>query len=387
MTATLSNHSQPGENSTADSGGRPRLALWLAKKDELTAFEDARYDLVMTGWFEQSEVEVIKSRDPSTMCLAGLSPTWVLDDPEWKSLLLTIANGGDANGALQITDDMYMMLDENRDGILDRKCSPPGWGNIDAMDPRHPGWRQLILAFYETTAAQPQHDGVIVDMVDAYPFCDGGWSGGVTTPIDEDSWVSAQAEILNGIRERMPAGKWVIANAGHDFPAGSPFPQYLNGYLLENFLGSWGASLDEGLASAQRALETTQAPHIVIFAVDTDDTGKIDMVRFRVGLVASLLMDNTYFAYDYGSRDHGGVTDWWFPEYYEIDLGNPLGPFTFSDGVYRRDFEKGVIVAATDHDAQLNFDSDYLDIVSGETESRFTVPAQDARIFLLVDEP
>lgn len=41
------------------------------------------------------------------------------------------------------------------------------------MDPRHPAWRQLILAFYENTAGQPQHDGVIVDVVDAHPFCEG----------------------------------------------------------------------------------------------------------------------------------------------------------------------------------------------------------------------
>jgi hypothetical protein len=38
-------------------------------------------------------------------------------------------------------------------------------------------------------------------------------------------------------------------------------------------------------------------------------------------------MDNTYFAFDYGPRDHGGVTDWWFEDYYDVDLGEPVGPY------------------------------------------------------------
>ena len=108
--------------------------------------------------------------------------------------------------------------------------------------------------------------------------------------------------------------------------------------------GNWGVDLEEGLAAAQRALETTRAPHVVVFAVDTDDTGEIDWARLRVGFAASLLMGNTYFAFDYGPRDHGGVTDWWFPEYYEIALEVPLGSYSYAEGIYRRDFEKGIVV-------------------------------------------
>ncbi len=375
------------EDSLESVDGTPRLALWLAKKDELTTYDEARYDVVMTSWFEPAEANIIKSHNPSTKFLAGLSHTWILDDPVWLEFLLTVANGGDPDGPLQITEDMYLMLDENRDGTLERKCSPPGWEKICAMDPRHPGWRKLILAFYHNVAEQPQHEGIIVDMVDAYPFCEGAWSGGVPTPIDAETWVSAQDELLGIIREEMPSDKLVFANAGRDFAVGSPFPRHLNGYLLENFLGSWGAGLEEGLASAQRALETTQPPHMVIFAVDTDDTGKIDWARFRVGFAASLLLDNTYFAFDYGSRDHGGVIGWWFPAYYAIDLGRPLGPYSITDGVYRRDFEKGVVIVAAEKDTHMSLDTLHIDTVSGETGMEFAVPKGDARIFLRVDEP
>ena len=360
----------------------PRLALWLAKKDELIAHESAAYDLVMTSWFEPNEAEVIKSRHPSAKLLVGLAHTWILEDPAWLEFLLTVANDGDKDGALQITDDMYLMLDKDSDGTLDSKCSVPGWDGLHAMDPRHPGWQQLILAFYETLSEQPQHDGVIVDMVDAYPFCEGAWSGGERTPMDAATWISAQDKLLGLIRQQVPEGKWMLANAGHDFAAGSPFPRHLNGYLLENFLGDWGANLEEGLASARRARETTQPPHIVVFATDTDDTGEIDWPRFRTGLAASLLMDNTYFAFDYGSRDHGGVTDWWFPEYYDLALGNPLGPYSHTEGVYRRDFAGGVVIIAAEKDTSVQFDDPHTDVLTAEDGVDFAIPAGDARILL-----
>ena len=128
-----------------------------------------------------------------------------------------------------------------------------------------------------------------------------------------------------------------------------------------------------------------KAPHIVVYAVDTDDSGEIDWPRFRSGLVASLLMDNTYFAFDFGPRGHGGVTDYWFPEYYDVALGAPIAPYSFDNGVYRRDFEKGLVVAAVHAPVALSLDVSHTDIATGESGTDFTVPQGDARIFLIGD--
>jgi hypothetical protein len=117
----------------------PRLALWLANKDELIAHESATYDLVMAGLFEPAEADAIKSRNPSAKLLAGLSHTWILEDAGWLDFLLTVANHGDSDGPLRITEDMYLMLDDDGDGTPDRKCSLPEWDGLYAMDPRHPG--------------------------------------------------------------------------------------------------------------------------------------------------------------------------------------------------------------------------------------------------------
>ncbi|MEW6746602.1 MAG: putative glycoside hydrolase [Planctomycetota bacterium] len=358
------------------------LALWLAKKEELLDHATAFYDLVMTAWFDPAEAAELRARTPATLLLAGLSHTWIWVDPEWMTFLLTVANAGDPNGPLQITDDMYLMIDDDADGDLDRKCSLPGWEGLYAMDPRHPGWQELIFSFYTIVAEQAQHDGVIVDMVDSHPFCDGAWSEGVPTPIDADTWVAAQDALLEAIREIVPAGKWVFANAGRDFDAEVPFPQHLNGYLLENFLGEWGSGLEAGLASAERALATTHPPHLVVFAGDTNDTGAINWRRFRTGFVASLLRDNTLFAFDYGSGDHGGVSEWWFPKYYQLALGDPLGPYTLEAGVYRRDFEQGVVVIAHTRSITLTLPKPHVDIVTNEAAVKFEIEQGDARIFV-----
>lgn len=363
----------------------PRLALWLAKKSELIAHDSASFDLVMSGWFEASEAEAIRARRPSAKLLAGLTLTWVSASQDWLALLVTVANGGDPSGPLQVTDDMYLMFDDDEDGVLDRRCSPPGWeGEIYAMDPRHEDWQELILSFYDVVGAQPQHDGVIVDMLDAYPFCEGAWSEGVPVPLDEDGWVDGQEQLLASVRAGLSAEKWIVANAGYDFPVRSPFPQYLNGYLIENALGTqFGlSSVEELLASASRAMTTTASPHIVVFAVDTDDTGVMDPPRFRTGLAASLLADNTYFAYDYGPRDHGGVASWWFPDYYDVDLGNALGPYVLDGGAYRRDFESGSVVIAGDVPAAVVFATEHVDVATGASGTVFTVPELDARVFV-----
>ncbi len=375
-----------GPTDITDDGSRDtRLALWLAKKAELIAHADAEYDLVLSGWFEPSEAEAILDTNPSARLLAGLALTWVMDDPDWQQLLVTVANGGAPNGPLQITDDMYLMYDSDEDGELDTHCSPPGWDDILAMDPRHTGWRELVLSFYGVAGVQPQHDGVAVDMVDAYPFCEGAWSDGVPESLSADAWVGSQAELLEAVRDTVPASKWVFANAGRDFPAGSPFPQYVNGYLLENALGEiFGlATPTELLASAERALSTTLPPHAVVYAVDTDDTGVVDEERLRVGLATSLLNDHTYFAYDSGPVDHGGVDGWWFADYYDIVLGGPEGPYSAVSGGYVREFERGRVVVASPGPIDVSFDEPHLDTADAARDTAFTIAPGDARIFLL----
>ena len=72
-------------------------------------------------------------------------------------------------------------------------------------------------------------------------------------------------------------------------------------------------------------LDVVDSDKIVIYAVDTNDTGVTDMNRMQLGLTLSLLGDNTYSKYDFGPRDHGQA--WWYPEY-DVDIGSLWEIFT-----------------------------------------------------------
>lgn len=384
--ATLTTPSKlPSQTSVNMNRRSTRLALWLAQKDELLAHDEAAYDIVFSAWFEPEEAEALRERNPNIKLIAGLTLSWISTEADWLPTLHTIANQGDASGPLRLTEDMYLMFDQDGNGELDTHCSPPGWEQILAVDPRHPGWRELILKYYEVLAAQPHHDGLVVDMLDAYPFCEGAWSVGIPVSLDTASWIDAQEELLALLRQQMPSGKWLMANAGRDFPPDSPFPAYLNGYLLENALGTqFGLGSAEGvLASAERAVINTRPPHIVVFAVDTDDTGIIDWPRFRTGLATSLLIDHAYFAFDFGPRSHGGVDGWWQEAYNAVQLGSPLAGYSYESGVYRRDFEQGVVVVADETEGVISLERPHFALFLGKVDTDFVIPAGDAEILMV----
>jgi hypothetical protein len=130
-------------------------------------------------------------------------------------------------------------------------------------------------------------------------------------------------------------------------------------------------SFNDGLLAGDHDL-------LVIYGVDTDDTGVVDFNKMRLGLCLSLLFDNTYFTYDFGPRDHGQA--WWFDEY-DVDLGESLGKMYEADGAYLREFEKGVVVAAP-NGTLVSLDRICVDVSTGVRSNRFDIDAGDGRIYL-----
>ena len=99
----------------------------------------------------------------------------------------------------------------------------------------------------------------------------------------------------------------------------------------------------------------------------------------RLGLVLSLLTDNTYFTYDFGPRDHGQA--WWFDEY-DVELGEPLGHYYQEGEAYYREFEKGVVVAAPHSGTTVTLSTQHTDVTSGEKATVFQIQQGDARIYV-----
>jgi hypothetical protein len=91
----------------------PKIASWLAKKDEIIA-SGRPYALVMSGWFTPQEAEKIRSQNPRVLLLAGLTVNWVYDDSSWITFMETVASSG-RETPLAITDEMYLTDTDAKD--------------------------------------------------------------------------------------------------------------------------------------------------------------------------------------------------------------------------------------------------------------------------------
>ncbi|MFH2136586.1 MAG: putative glycoside hydrolase [Patescibacteria group bacterium] len=358
------------QNSNQESGeldmksNFPKIASWLAKKDEIISGKHP-YDLVMSAWFTPDEAKKIKEANPKAKIFAGLSVNWVWDNKDWMSFLKTAANYGKKE-PIEIAEEMY--LHKPNGGRCSFGWASEKWGQeeIYAMDPRNEKWIELITSFYKNVLEQSSHDGIIVDMVTEKQW----WC---PEAISDAEWLSATKNIFSEIKKLNTKNKLIVFNAGKDIGDIDEFGEYFNGYLMENFMGDqMKTTFDDGLAAAD-------SKYIVIYGVDTDDTGEKDLKKTRLGLTLSLLNDNTYFTYDFGPRDHG--QDWWLPEY-DVDLGKPEGAYYKKDNAYWRNFEKGVIVSSPYSNVEISFDEEYADVTTGEKAKTFSVGKGDGRIFI-----
>lgn len=342
----------------------PKIASWLAKKDEIISGKHP-YDLIMTAWFTPEEAKKIKEANPNAKILAGLSANWVWDNLDWMTFLITAANYGKKE-QIEITEEMYLHKPNGERCAFGWASEKWGQEEIYAMDPRNDKWVELITSFYKNVLDQATHDGVIFDMVTEKQW----WC---PEAISNEEWLEATKNIFGKIEKLNTKNKLVIFNAGKDINGIDEFGEYFDGYLMENFMGEqMKATFDDGLAAAD-------GKYIVIYGVDTDDTGQKDLKKMRLGLTLSLLNDNTYFTYDFGPRDHG--QDWWFPEY-DADLGKPLGKYYKKDNAYWRDFENGVVISSPYSATTALFDEERVDITTGEKDKLFDVKKGDGRIFI-----
>jgi len=126
-------------------------------------------------------------------------------------------------------------------------------------------------------------------------------------------WKSGMDVMLAQIRAKYPT-KIVVGNGGY------AYGKYLNGALFEDFpkWGGWYRLFD-----TYKQFDTLAvSKQFNIINSTTSNTGKQDLRNMRFGL-ASALMGNGFYSYDYGANDHS--QHWWFDEY-DVDLGEPLEP-------------------------------------------------------------
>jgi hypothetical protein len=349
-----------------DTKHYPKIASWLGKKQEIIQ-SGKPYSLVMSGWFTPEEAGKLREQSPGVKLLAGLSLNWVWDNPQWMTFLKDVANYGKSN-KIENLEEMYLKRPNGKRVAFGWESKEWNQQEIYAMDPKNPLWVEFITTFYRNVLAQPQHDGIIVDMV-----TERSWSPDVIGHLE---WVNATQAIMKKIQEMNTEHKLVIFNSGRNLSEIDAYGAFMDGYVMENFSGKLIRS------TFKEGMEAAAGNYIVIYAMDTDDTGKKDLKKMRLGLTLSLLYDHTYFSYDLGPRDHGQA--WWFPEY-DVILGSPLGDSFLQEGGYMRRFEKGLVVCSPYKKVDVRLDREHTDCSTGTRSRSFQVPKGDGRIFLLTN--
>lgn len=125
-------------------------------------------------------------------------------------------------------------------------------------------------------------------------------------------WKVGMDLMLDLVRDQYPE-TILMGNGGYKYG------KQLNGVLVETFpqWGEWFRLMD---IYWEFDSTTSFSPYTIINA-NTDNTGEISYKDMRFSLASTLLGDG-YFSYDFGADDHS--QHWWFDEY-SVDLGAPLG--------------------------------------------------------------
>ena len=131
------------------------------------------------------------------------------------------------------------------------------------------------------------------------------------------------------------------------------YARELNGMLLENFSNNWIRHMERFAFN----VNTRREPRYNIINETTNNQGKqTDYARMRYGLASTLLEDG-YYAFDFGDRDHGQL--WWYDEY-GTDLGVASGKAYTAHGaqiytpdIWLRPFEHGLAVVNSTNQKQL----------------------------------
>lgn len=238
-------------------------------------------------------------------------------------------------------------------------------------------WSEYYAGFIkDKITSLPQVDGVFLDMVDGSI----SWLNGGDIDLDgdgfkdnsarmDDNWLDRTVYLLKKINQ-IAAPRYLVINGSSK----AGYQPYVNGRMYENFPTPWEEQGDWGrIMNVLKNNQPKNRPdHIVIFNANTNNTGeKNDYQKMRFGLASSLMLDNIYYSFDYGDRDHGQL--WWYDEF-GVDLGKAsasavsvAGDKDFKAGVWKREYEKGIAILNSGNLEQLvDLGADYEKITGAQ---------------------
>ncbi len=223
------------------------------------------------------------------------------------------------------------------------------------MDIGNPGFQAFWLQRVMKALQENGWDGVFIDNADAslvrYKKIE---QVPVKYPTDE-SFQTAVKSFLSSVNEGLKAkGLFAFANITglKDPDVWFDYLQSLDGAMQESFVVDWdsGYRSDSQWEEHLSRMEKSQSEGKHVICVAQGKQNDTDRQQFAYASYLLIASGNASFRYASGCCY---MYPWIFDNY-AIDLGTPLGPRSFRDGVWQRSFSNGrVIVNLKDHKGQI----------------------------------
>lgn len=334
--------------------GAPLLANYILgtlPTDSDSIEKLARFDvLVMNaeqGIVRRSVIDEVKRRNPKIILLAYV-PSQSTNDAWNQYPANTLYKDFNMNSNWYLRDSSGRQVSDW-----------PGLKNADMSKE----WSDHLINFTQNKIlSMGIWDGVFWDMV--YDGISSKNKGDIDLNRDgvkedrrtlDSIWVQRIDYLLAESQRRLPV-KYVLMN-GTSIPS---LQKYVNGRMYENYPTPWevGGNVIGIMSGLKRNQSMNAKPQMYIFNANTNNTGnRNDFKTMRFGLASSLMLDNIYFSFDYGDKDHNQV--WWYDEY-GVKLGNPISQsiseserVQFDNNVWVRNYENGLAVVNPTSESQL----------------------------------
>lgn len=239
------------------------------------------------------------------------------------------------------------------------------WPQVQVINVSNQDWQNFNVDYLKNKLGMSQWDGIMYDMVDAEinHYSNQGIDINNDGIVDSTStvnqkWQAGMSQLFAKTRSVIGKDKLIVTN-GNSIDT---YQKNINGRIFENFPtpwegnGSWQASMYQYL---RRLPGLNHNPDTYIINGTTRNTGNMrNYQAMRFGLASTLLGDG-YFSFDYGDQSHQQL--WWYDEY-DMKLGqaqssyiNLLEPENdyIKAGLWRRDFDNGIALVNSTNKDQL----------------------------------
>ncbi len=260
--------------------------------------------------------------------------------------------------AAYLRGDFCRIDSQNPDWFLltragERVRDKPPYDTAWIMDPGNSEWQQFWIERVLNRDFSGW-DGVFLDNLEANPRYQADNLMKYPLPAD---YQQANLGFLKMISEEFHArGLRVFANILHvtTIDEWQLYLPYLDGVMIENFAVDWesGQSLTEEeweLHMQSAFIAQAQGKEVILVARGESD----DIPRQQFALASYYLINNGKAYFRYTSDEYDEML--WYMNYL-IEPGAPLGDMYFDNGLWKRDFKNGQVVAdPKNQSASINF--------------------------------